>query len=258
MSSTAKAEMRPLVLVTGGTGGVGRTVCETLAATGYDVAFTYNSNAPKASDLSASLEKVGASVHADAVNLTDPAAVEAHFAAVTDRFGRIDAVVHASGPYPDQRYVSTFTSEQFRKHIDQELNAFFEVARCSLPLLRATQGSITAVTSVGVRRFPAKDGLSAIPKGAMETLTRAIALEEGRFGVRANAVAPGILADGMMDMLTASGDATEQQKQVLESTIPLRRLGTGAEVAAMVCFLISPAASYITGQTIDVDGGYSL
>lgn len=258
MSSTATEEVRPVVLVTGGTGGVGRAACETLASTGFDVAFTYNSNAQKAADLSTSLEKAGAGVHADAVNLTDPAAVEAYFEAVVGRFGRIDAVVHASGPYPDQRYVSTFTSEQFRKHIDQELNAFFEVARCSLPHLRETRGSITAVTSVGVRRFPAKDGLSAIPKGGIETLIRAIALEEGRFGVRANAAAPGILADGMMDMLTSTGDVPGHQKEFLESTIPLRRLGTGAEVAATVCFLLSPAASYITGQTIDVDGGYSL
>lgn len=258
MSETTTGAARPVVLVTGGTGGVGRTVCQTLAATGYDVAFTYNSNAQKATALTASLEKSGAAVHADAVKLNDAAAVESYFAAVVQRFDRIDAVVHASGPYPDQRYVSSFTSGQFRSHVDEELNAFFEVARCSLPHLRQSRGSITAVTSVGVRRFPAKDGLSAIPKGAMETLIRAIALEEGRFGVRANAAAPGVLADGMMEMLTSTGDVPERQKEFLESTIPLRRLGTGAEVAATVCFLLSPAASYITGQTIDVDGGYSL
>jgi NAD(P)-dependent dehydrogenase (short-subunit alcohol dehydrogenase family) len=233
-------------------------VCATLAEDGYDVAFTYNSNAAKAADLSASLKAFGAEVLAEAVKLNDPAAVEDYVAAVSERFGRIDAVVHASGPYPEQRWVSSFTSDQFRSHVDDELNAFFEVARCTLPHLRTSHGSLTAVTSVAVRRFPAKDGLSSIPKGGIEALVRAIALEEGRFGVRANSVAPGILADGMMDMLLATGDVPAAQTEFLNSHIPLRRLGTGAEVAAAVCFLVSEAAAYITGQVLDVDGGYSL
>lgn len=249
---------RPVALVTGGTGGVGRSVCTTLAENGYDVAFTYNSNVQKATSLATTLKEHGAEVFTDALNLANPDAVEGFFAAVAERFGRIDAVVHAAGPYVEQRYVSSFSSDQFRQHVDQELVAFFEVTRCALPYLRESRGSLTAVTSVAVRRFPAKDGLSSIPKGGIEALVRAIALEEGRFGVRANAVAPGILGDGMMDMLASSGDAPKKQLERLENSIPLRRLGLGAEVAAAVCFLVSHAASYITGQTIDVDGGYSL
>lgn len=254
----AITQHRPVVLVTGGTGGVGRVVCATLAATGYDVAFTYNSNAQKAADLSDTVKSSGAEVLGEPVKLNNPTAVEDFVAAVAQRFGRIDAVVHASGPYPEQRWVSTFSSDQFRSHVDDELNAFFEVVRCTLPHLRESRGSLTAVTSVAVRRFPAKDGLSSIPKGGIEALVRAVALEEGRFGVRANAVAPGILADGMMDMLLATGDVPVAQTEFLNSSIPLRRLGTGAEVAAAVCFLVSPSAGYITGQVLDVDGGYSL
>lgn len=252
------APSRPAALITGGTGGIGWAIGTALARAGYDIAFTFRSNADKARRLEGELEDAGARTVSRSVDLTDGAAVEEFFAATSDSLGPLDTVVHASGPYVEQRYVSTFTSEQFRRHVDDELVAFFEVTRSALPHLRRTSGSLTAVTSVGVRRFPAKDALSSVPKGGMEALVRATALEEGRFGVRVNAVAPGVLADGMMDMLTSTGDVPEHQKEFLEKTIPLRRLGLASEVAAAVVFLASREAGYITGQSIDVDGGYSL
>lgn len=256
MSATATA--RPVALVTGGTGGVGDAVSTRLAAAGYDIAFTFNSNTAKADALTERLADAGARVHARPVDLTDAQAVDRFVESTVAAFPGIDVVVHASGPYVEQRYVSTFTSEQFRQHVDQELVALFEIARASLSHLRTSVGSLTAVTSVGVRRFPAKDALSSVPKGGMEALIRAIALEEGRYGVRANAVAPGILGDGMMGMLASTGDVPAHQRVHLEATIPLRRLGLSGDVADAVCFLASPAASYITGQTLDIDGGYSL
>jgi 3-oxoacyl-[acyl-carrier protein] reductase len=249
---------RQVVVVAGGTGAVGRAVATSLAATGYDVAFTYNSNANRATELSIDLEKCGSAVHFDALNLADADAVDRYFAATIEKFARIDAVVHAAAPYPHQRFVSTFTSTQFRRHIDQELHAFFEVTRCALPHLRATAGSLTAVTTVANRRFPARDALSSIPKAGIEAIVRAVALEEGRYGVRANAVGPGILSDGQAIPLAETGDVLPEMRSRAERAIPLRRLGNGAEVAAAVCFLVSSAASYITGQFIDVDGGYSL
>ncbi len=255
---SATENIRPVALVTGGTGGVGDAVSTKLAAAGYDLAFTFNSNTAKADALAERLRTSGARIYAHSVDLANAQAVDAFVDSVVSEFARVDIVVHASGPYVEQRYVSSFTSDQFREHVDQELVALFEIARATLPHLRSSAGSLTAVTSVGVRRFPAKDALSSVPKGGMEALIRAIALEEGRYGVRANAVAPGILGDGMMDRLASSGDVPAHQRTYLEATIPLRRLGRGEDVASAVCFLASPAASYITGQSLDVDGGYGL
>ncbi|MFF0516863.1 SDR family NAD(P)-dependent oxidoreductase [Streptomyces sp. NPDC004250] len=247
-----------VALVTGGTGGVGRAVCHGLAHQGFRVAFTYHSNSEKAAGLESDLAGLGTSSLSGHPDFTDPEQADAFVHEVVAAYGRIDTVVHASGPYVDQRFVSTFDSDQFRRHVEQELTAFFELVRTTLPPLRSTSGSLTAVTTMALRRFPARDALSSVPKGGIEALVKAIALEEGRYGVRANSVGPGVLADGMGIGLAATGDVPPQMRANVERQIPLRRLGRGAEVAAVVCFLASDAASYVTGQTIDVDGGYGI
>lgn len=247
-----------VALVTGGTGGVGQAACLDLAAKGYQIAFTYHSNASKAAILEDKLRGLGAICMSRNPDLSEPTQADDFAGEVLDTFGRLDAVIHASGPYVDQRFVSSFDSDQFQRHVRQELGAFYELVRTTLPHLRETRGSLTAVTTMALRRFPARDALSSVPKGAIEALIRAIAVEEGRFGVRANAVGPGVLADGMGVGLAATGDVPPEMRAAVERQVPLRRLGRGEEVAAMVCFLVSDAASYVTGQMIDVDGGYGL
>ncbi|MEV0178975.1 SDR family oxidoreductase [Streptomyces sp. NPDC050625] len=258
MTVPSPALAGPVALVTGGTGGVGRSVCDQLAARGYRVAFTYNRSEDKANSLAEDLRGAGADVIFGRPVLSDPAQMDDFVGQLLERWGRIDAVVHAAGPYADQRFVSTWSSEQFRRHIDQELFAFFELVRTTLPHLRVSSGTITAVTTFALRRFPARDALSSAPKGGIEALIHALALEEGRYGVRANAVGPGVMADGMGVTLETSGDVSPEMRERNKRDIPLGRLGLGSEVANVVCFLLSEAASYVTGQWIDVDGGYTL
>ncbi|MFE3703166.1 SDR family oxidoreductase, partial [Nocardia tengchongensis] len=103
-----------------------------------------------------------------------------------------------------------------------------------------------------------RDGLSIAPKGAVEALVRGIAAEEGRFGVRANSVGPGMTTDGMADRLIKSGDLDSQALEVTKNNIPLRRFGDAQDIAEAVCFLASDRADFISGQKLDVDGGYGV
>ena len=97
---------------------------------------------------------------------------------------------------------------------------------------------------------------AAVPKAAVEAAVRGIAAEEGRYGVRANCVAPGMLTDGMASRLIDSGELSEEALEVTRRSIPLGTFGTADDVAEAVCFLASDRAGFITGQKLDVDGGY--
>lgn len=247
-----------VALVTGGTGGVGRGVCLRLAEQGYRISFTYNSNKDGAAELVEKIEELGGRALFDNPDMSVPEEADAFVERVVGTYGRLDTVVNAAGPYAHQRFVSTFTSDQFSHHVRYELMAFFELVRAVLPHLRESSGSLTAVSSMALRRYPARDALSSVPKGGIEALIHAVAVEEGRFGVRANAVGPGVLDDGMGVNLAATGDVPPKMREAVIKQVPLGRLGLGDEVAAMVCFLVSDDARYVTGQKIDVDGGYGL
>ena len=142
--------------------------------------------------------------------------------------------------------------------MDWDVNGFFHVIHAALPHLRDSQGSIVFVSSAGLKRFPPGDVLSVAPKGAIEALMRGIAREEGRYGVRANNVAVGVVDAGMFPKLVERGELTQEWIDAATRNTPLRRFGTPGEIADAAVFLASARARYITGQTLFVDGGYTL
>ena len=236
-------------LVVGGSGGLGSVIAAELAARGSDVALTYRSNAGAAAATASEVERFGRRSW-----VATAAAVEE----LTDAAGGLHTLVYAAGPDVPQVHLSRVQPSAMRAQLDVDAAGFFAAACAALPHLRASMGSIVAVTTAGIGRFPARDGLSTVPKAAVEAAVRGLAAEEGRFGVRANSVGPGMLTDGMAQRLMASGDLDESALDAARANIPMRRFGTASDIAEAVCFLASDRARYISGQHLAVDGGYTV
>jgi NAD(P)-dependent dehydrogenase (short-subunit alcohol dehydrogenase family) len=244
-------------IVFGGSGGIGRAVCVRLAEVGHDVELTYRTNAAAAEEVTASIRAQGRRAQARAVHAGDEGAIASFVDGAAARLGGVHTVVHAAGSDIPMRFVSELSREQWKGAMDADATGFFDLVRAALPHLRASRGSIVAVTSAGLRRFPSRDILSVAPKAAIEALVRAVAKEEGRFGVRANCVALGVIEAGIFSRLSG-GDLGQDWIEAAKRNTPLRRFGTADEVADAVEFLASRRASYITGQTLALDGGFSI
>ena len=167
-------------------------------------------------------------------------------------------MVNAAGAPIAQPYISQADPETFRGVIEGDLAGFFNLVHACLPHLRSDGGgSVVAITSAGLKRFPPGDILSVAPKAGIEALVRGIAREEGRYGVRANCVALGVIEAGMFLKLREA-ELDETWQEAAKANTPLRRFGTAEEVAEAAVFLASTRAGYITGQTLMLDGGYTI
>lgn len=247
-----------VALVSGGTGGIGSVICRMLAARGSDVVFLYRSSVDAAGELTASIRSQGRSAEGIQLELDVPSAVAVVIDDIVSRHGAIHTLVHAAGPLVPQTHLSRVKPTDLRTQLDSEVVGFFNLVHPTLPHLRAEKGSIVAVTTAATHRYPVKDGLSAMAKGAIEQVVYGLAAEEGRFGVRVNAVGPGMLTDGMARTLIDSGHYSQHDLDVATANIPLRRFGTANDIAEAVCFLASDRAGYISGQHLAVDGGYTV
>ncbi|WP_460724663.1 SDR family NAD(P)-dependent oxidoreductase [Nocardia heshunensis] len=244
-------------LVVGGTGGIGAAIVRLLAQRGSEIAFTYRASRDAAEALTKEVVQQGRSCDSQALDLTDADAVAEVVAGFEQRFGGLHTVVYAAGPHVPMVHLSNVSPQQYRDQLNADAAAFFNLMHASLPALRRSRGCVVAVTTAATRRFPVRDGLSSGTKGAVEAVARALAVEEGRFGIRVNCVGPGMLTDGMADRLISSGELDESALAVARRNIPLRRFGTATDIAEAVAFLASDRAGFISGQALDIDGGYT-
>jgi len=247
-----------VALVVGGSGGIGSAIAHRFAEAGVPLAITYRRHRDAAVAVAKEIRTGGGLCSMHPIELGDLDSVKACLDALVEEHGSVHTIAHAAGTRIDQPYISQVTPGQWRDIMDWDVNGFFHVAHAALPHLRKSQGSIVFISSAGLKRFPPGDVLSVAPKGAIEALMKGIAREEGRNGVRANIVAVGVVDAGMFPKLVERGELSQEWIDAATRNTPLRRFGTPEEVADAAVFLASSRARYITGQTIFVDGGYTL
>ncbi len=235
-------------LVTGASGGIGSAIAGALAAQGARLAVS-GSNAAK---LAAYRDGLGGDHVALPCDLSDGAAVDALVPAAVDALGKLDILVNNAGVTRDN-LVMRMKDDEWDQVIRVNLEAAFRLARAAArPMMKARFGRIVSITSVvGATGNPGQANYAA-SKGGLTAMSKALAQELASRGITVNCVAPGFIASAMTDGLA------DAQKEALNARIPAGHMGSGADVGAAVVYLASREASYVTGQTIHVNGGMAM
>ncbi len=237
-----------VALVTGAGRGIGRTIALKLAGLGARVVVN-NLSAERNEEVCAAIREAGGEAVGVLGSVTDPAVAEACVKAATEQFGRLDIVVNNAGVTRDT-LVARMSDEDWQTVLDCNLTGAFHVIRAAMrPLMRQRSGRIINISSVVGQMGNAGQANYAASKAGLLGLTKAVARELSTRNVTVNAVAPGFIDEGM------TAELSEEVRQVAQKQIPLGRFGSSEDVAAVVAFLASDAAGYLTGQTIGVDGG---
>jgi 3-oxoacyl-[acyl-carrier protein] reductase len=241
--------MTKVALITGASRGIGREIALTFAKNGYNVVVNYNGNKEKALAVKAEVEALNQQALVIQANVADEVDVKNMVKETINTFGQIDVVVNNAGITRDN-LLMRMKEADFDAVIDTNLKGVFLMMKAvARPMMKQKGGAIVNLSSVvGLSGNPGQINYVAAKSGVIG-MTKSAAKELAAKQIRVNAVAPGFITTDMTDALS------DEQKALLLNQIPLKALGEPKQVADAVYFLASDAASYITGQTLSVDGG---
>ncbi|PLR31267.1 NAD(P)-dependent oxidoreductase [Chimaeribacter californicus] len=247
--------MQKVAVVTGGSRGIGRATALLLAREGYRVAVNYRSNQAAADDVVAQIRAAGGQAHAFAADIADEAQVVAMFAAVDEVFGPLTALVNNAGILFKQARVEELDAARINRVLAINVTGSFLCCREAVKRMATRHGgsggAIVNVSSAASRLgAPGEYVDYAASKGAMDSLTTGLSLEVAAQGIRVNSVRPGLI---YTDIHADGGEPGRVDR--LGALLPMQRGGQPEEVAAAISWLLSDAASYVTGSFIDLAGG---
>jgi 3-oxoacyl-[acyl-carrier protein] reductase len=237
------------VIITGGSRGIGKGIAEIFAQHGANVAFTYNSSSSSAEELEVHLKTFGVKAKAYQSDASDFEQAQKLADEVIKDFGGIDVLINNAGITKDN-LLMRMSEDDFDKVIKVNLNSVFNLTKAVLrPMLKQRHGSIINISSVvGIKGNPGQANYSASKAGIIG-FSKSVALELGSRNIRSNVVAPGFIETEMTEKLD------EKTVESWRQAIPLKRGGKPEDIANACVFLASDMSTYITGQTLSVDGG---
>ena len=241
-----------VALVTGGSRGIGRAIVKAFAAEGARVAFVYRGNQAAANALVQEVTHGGGTARAVQADVTDADAAQACVDQVQKDWGRLDVLVNNAGIIRDDLFVR-MEPDDWQSVLQTNLGGTYNFCRAvAYTLMKQRRGRIINISSVAAEHVNQGQANYAASKGAINALTRALAVELASRNVTVNAIAPGFIETDMSEAVrNKAGD-------LIKKFIPMRRIGQPDDIARVAVFLAGPDSAYMTGQVLTVDGGLSL